>query len=162
VPAFAPTRGCADCERLAGDEQLTPGEALSLRYAGFRPGEEVSVVMRSTPVDLGTFTADADGVVTAEVTIPETAEAGSHTLTLSGAVTGEHVVRFRLARAEQTRTRATPAGEEPTLPLLLGLGGGGLVLAAGGATLLLRERRSRRAGETADQATATPIAEPIA
>jgi hypothetical protein len=33
--------------------------------------------MRSTPVTLGTFTADASGVVTAEVTIPTAAEAGS-------------------------------------------------------------------------------------
>ena len=101
VPAPGPAPGCADCERLAGGEALTAGDDVTLSYSGFQPGEQVTLVMRSTPVELGTFTADAAGVVTATVTLPASAEAGSHTLTFSGPVTGDHVVRFRLCRRRE-------------------------------------------------------------
>jgi hypothetical protein len=157
-PAAAPD--CVDCARLT-DGTVHPGDALSLDYTGFQPGEDVAIVMRSTPVDLGTFTADADGVVTAEVRIPASAEVGSHTLTLSGPVTGEQVVGLRIARAE--RMEAGQAAEESVLPRLLGLGAAGLLVAVG-VPLLLRRRTAAQpgpAGTLRNQPTDTPINEPI-
>ncbi|MET0764506.1 MAG: hypothetical protein ABWY29_06545 [Blastococcus sp.] len=164
--APTPAAGCTDCERLTGDEPLTAGEELTLSYAGFQPGEQVSLVMRSTPVDLGTFTADASGIVTANVTIPASAETGSHTLTLSGPATGDHVVRFRLAvQRGDVATRASD-GSDLVLPLALGVAG--LAFTAAVALLIYR-RRAPRPGTSPGtdrpaqgQETETPISEPIA
>jgi hypothetical protein len=160
--APTPAAGCSDCERLTGEEPLTAGEELTLSYAGFQPGEQVTVVMRSTPVELGTFTADASGTVTANVTIPASAETGSHTLTLSGPVTGDQVLRFRLWA--QRDDVAEPASEGTGLTMPLALGGAGLVLLAVGGLVLYRRRAARSAEldhPTQGQPTETPIREPI-
>ena len=160
--APTPAAGCSDCERLTGEEPLTAGEELTLSYAGFQPGEQVTVVMRSTPVELGTFTADASGTVTANVTIPASAETGSHTLTLSGPVTGDQVLRFRLWA--QRDDVAEPASEGTGLTMPLALGGAGLVLLAVGGLVLYRRRAARSAESdhpTQGQPTETPIREPI-
>jgi hypothetical protein len=131
---------------------VTAGEELSLSYAGFQPGEQVSLVMRSTPVELGTFTADAAGIVTADFALPASAEAGSHTLTFSGPVTGDHVVRFRLAAEQRHVPVAAPssAASGPALPLALG-GSALLLLIAGG--LVLHRRRAGRPGQAAPTGT---------
>jgi hypothetical protein len=147
LPSFSAVPGCIDCRKLTGDEPLTAGAELTLRYAGFQPAEEITLVMRSTPVELGTFSADAAGVLTAEVTIPAAAEAGSHTLTLTGPVTGDHVVRFRLTAAEQaTGTAAATAASEGTdLALPLALGAAGVLLFAVGGLVLHRRRATQLA-----------------
>jgi hypothetical protein len=121
--------------------------------------------MRPTPVELGTFSADAAGVVTADLTIPPSAEAGSHTLTFSGLVTGDLAVPFRLAAAEQEPEPAgEPASSSADGTLSLVLGGTALLLAAVG--LVWHRRRSARPGgpqpPAGGQPTETPIAEPIA
>ena len=118
--------------------------------------------MRSTPVELGTFTADASGTVTANVTIPASAETGSHTLTLSGPVTGDQVLRFRLWA--QRDDVAEPASEGTGLTMPLALGGAGLVLLAVGGLVLYRRRAARSAEPdhpAQGQPTETPIREPI-
>jgi hypothetical protein len=162
----APAANCLDCATLAGEEPLTAGQELTLIYSGFQPGEQVDVVMRSTPVHLGAFVADAAGTVTAEVTLPSSAEAGTHTLTFSGPVTGDHVVRFRLAAVgDAGETAAAPASGESDLTLPLVLGGAAVLLVAA-VGLVWHRRRSARTGgprpDAATQPTETPIAEPIA
>lgn len=134
--APGPAPGCTDCARLTDDEALAPGVTLTLTYSGFQPGEEVTLVMRSTPVELGTFAADATGVVTANITLPDSAEAGSHTLTLSGPVSGDLVVDFRLAAAPRDRGNAS-ASARTDLILPVSLGAVGLVL-LGGAVMVHR------------------------
>jgi hypothetical protein len=161
VPAAAP--GCRDCEKLTSDEPLTAGAELTLSYSGFQPNEVVTVVMRSTPVTLGTFTADASGTVTADVTIPTSAETGSHTLTLTGPMTGDRVVRFRLWAL---REDVAPSSEGRSL-MPLGLGGAAVVLLAAGEFVLYRRRTAQAAASAAPdrpaqgQPTETPISEPI-
>jgi hypothetical protein len=134
-----PAPGCADCDRLTGDDPLRPGEDLALAYAGFAPGEQVSVVIHSTPVDLGTFTADATGTVAAAISLPESAEAGAHRLVLTGPTTGERSVAFRLAAAVR-ETTAAPADEGSGL--LLPVGGGAAVVVLAGVGYVLYRRRS--------------------
>jgi hypothetical protein len=163
--APTPAAGCADCARLTDDEPLIAGEALTLTYTGFQPGEQVTLVMRSTPVTLGTFTADANGTVTAAVTLPASAEEGTHTLTLSGPVTGNRVVGFSLAAAsEEATVAASPEFGGTSLALLVGLGAAALVLLCVGGLVVHRRRaaRTRTTDPEPAQATATPIAEPIA
>ena len=48
-----------------------PGTQITKILKGFKPGEEVKVVLHSTPTVLGTFIADANGVVTATFTVPQ-------------------------------------------------------------------------------------------
>lgn len=61
-------------EVLAGDQLTVVGE-------GFEAGEDVDFVLNP---ELGTFPADDEGVVTAEVTIPEDTEPGEYTITATG------------------------------------------------------------------------------
>ncbi len=150
-PAPAPAPGCADCARVSPEKPLEPGERLSLSWTGFQPGEQVTIVMRSTPVTLGTFTADAAGTVPAAVELPDAAEAGEHTLTFSGPLSGDLVVLpFRIAAAGvETAPAAGPsagaASDEGMLaPWLVGGGLAVLLLGAGGVTL---HRRRRAAAE---------------
>ena len=48
------------------------------------PGSDVTITLHSDPVTLGTFTADADGNISASVTIPDNIDVGAHTLELTG------------------------------------------------------------------------------
>jgi hypothetical protein len=165
TPTVAAAEGCSDCTTIEGGGTLEPGQQLTLSYTGFQPGEQVTLVMHSTPVTLGVFTADETGSITADFTIPDDAEAGQHTLTLSGPLTGGHDINFRLAPAQddhQTAVAANPAGTGLTLPLVLA-GLGALVLLGVGATLFLRQRRSMsQVRPGVPQEAATPIAAPMA
>jgi hypothetical protein len=147
--------GCADCARVAPGEPLGAGERLRLSYTGFQPGEQITVVMHSTPVTLGTFTADPSGTVTAAVALPDDAEAGEHSLTFTGPVSGDLVVLpFRVEAAEEAAT-TTVAQDQPAsadgsaTPWLVGGGIAALVLATGGAALYRRRA-------TADQPEPAP------
>ena len=165
TPVAAP--GCTDCRKLGRDEPVPAGDRLTLSYEGYQPGEQVTLVMRSTPVELGTFTADAAGVVTATFRLPASTDAGAHTLTFSGALSGDHVVRFRLAAARQeAEPAAAPASEGTDLTLPLALGGAAAVLLVAGGFVLHRRRATRLAEpsrpESLGQPTETPSAEPIA
>jgi hypothetical protein len=155
----APAEGCTDCTTIEGGGTLQPGQQLTLTYTGFQPGEEVTVVLHSTPVTLGVFTADETGSVTADVTIPGDAEAGRHTLTLSGPVTGDHDIGFQLTAAEEQPVAAAPAADRTDLTLPLVAGAVILVLLCGAGYLVVRRRHHPK---PATQETATPIAEPIA
>jgi hypothetical protein len=165
APAPGPAEGCADCAALTAGDPLAAGQRLRLSWTGFRPGEQVTVVMRSTPVTLGTFTADDAGTVTAALELPDDAETGAHTLTFSGPLSGDLVVLpFRLAATEPAAVAAAtaPAAEaapDDGSPAPWVAAGGGLaavLLVAGGVAL-----HRRRSAAVAAQATVTPIAEPI-
>jgi hypothetical protein len=159
--APGPAVDCTDCARVTPDEPLDAGERLSLSWTGFQPGEQITVVMRSTPVTLGTFTADAAGTVTAALELPDDAEGGAHTLTFSGPLSGDLVVLpFRLAEAEPAEAASAPttarsdvAGSGDATLGFWAIGGGlaAVLLVAGGVAL--RGRRS---------AAATGPAHPVA
>lgn len=147
---------------MTPDEPLEPGDRLALSWTGFQPGEQVTVVMRSTPVTLGTFPADAAGTVTAAVRLPDGAEAGAHTLTFSGPASGDLVVLpFRVAAAaepaapEPAPAAATAPDDAALLSWLIGGGLAAVLLATGGIAV------QRGRGAAGGQATATPIAEPM-
>jgi hypothetical protein len=143
--APTPAAGCPDCALLTGDRPVTAGARLALSYAGFQPGERVRVVLHSTPVRLGTFVADATGIVTAPVAVPATLEAGAHTLTLTGERTGDRVVHFRLSRAATARAAHEESGTSIALPLV-GAAAGAVLLLAGGGALVVRRRRAAAIG----------------
>ncbi|MCU4185526.1 hypothetical protein K6U06_14230 [Acidiferrimicrobium sp. IK] len=65
-------------------ERVRPGAPVLLIAAGFRPGATILVTFHSTPEEIGTYTADADGTFSATVTVPDGAAAGSHHFVMSG------------------------------------------------------------------------------
>jgi LPXTG-motif cell wall-anchored protein len=111
----------------------TPGQKVVRIIAGFQPGEKVTLVMHSTPVVLGTFTADAQGVVTAAFALPAGAVAGTHTFVYEGDMGTYFQESFTVTGGEQlART-----GADVTVPVTVGLG---LVLTGAGALVVSRRR----------------------
>ncbi|WP_137844282.1 cutinase family protein [Microbacterium sp. 2FI] len=121
---------------------VTRGGSLTITGSGFDAGDVLEIWIRSTPVLLGSSTADADGSFTATVTIPLAIEAGSHTIAV---VYGDAESTTPVTVIDPSASAA--GGEE-----LSGTGGevpmgvviGGLALLAGGI-LLLVVRGTRRA-----------------
>ncbi len=101
LPATPPTStGIAiDDAQLAA---LTSGEQASFEAPGFQPNEQdIKVVVYSTPVLLGTVTADAEGIARWTGTLPATLAEGEHTLTLQGSVV--RGLAFTLNRVKVTQ-----------------------------------------------------------
>lgn len=71
---------------------LAPGDSLLVTGAGFAPGSSVDITIESTPVLLGTVTADPSGAVASTVQIPATIAAGVHTIKLTGQTVGGAVL----------------------------------------------------------------------
>ncbi|WP_240607227.1 choice-of-anchor I family protein [Cryobacterium aureum] len=66
-----------------GDAVFTPGERVTVTVSGLNPGQEVTGTLYSTPVNLGTFAANAAGVATFSAVIPANTPVGAHTLVIS-------------------------------------------------------------------------------
>jgi LPXTG-motif cell wall-anchored protein len=115
-----------------------PGKKVVRIIEGFRAGEVVTLVMHSTPVVLGTFTADAQGIVTAEFTLPAGTAAGTHTFVYEGNLGTYFQESFEVTAA--TKTLAYTGGDM-TVPLTVGLG----LVAAGAGVLVVSRRRKTEA-----------------
>lgn len=63
---------------------LVPGGAVPFTFNGFDPGSNVDVQLNSQGYDLGTFTADATGTVSGDITVPVGIQPGVHQLVFSG------------------------------------------------------------------------------
>lgn len=110
-----------------------PGQQVRRVIEGFQPHEVVTLVMHSTPVVLGTFTADANGVLTASFTLPAGATVGTHTLVYEGTVT-YFQESFTVTAAGR---QLAYTGTDMTVPLTLGLG----LVAAGTGALYVSRRK---------------------
>lgn len=55
-----------------------PGGSVVATAAGYQPGSTATVDIQSTPTELGTGVANANGIATVTVTIPPNLAAGSH------------------------------------------------------------------------------------
>jgi hypothetical protein len=138
-PTAAP--GCSICKALDEGKAVTPGQAMTLKWI-VAPFHKVTLVLHSTPRVLGTFTADANGVLTIPLTIPADV-LGSHSLNLVDEQ-GTTIAALPLTVA-RTSSAAELAwtGTDVTVPLALG---GALVVAGAGAIVLAR-RRGAPAGQ---------------
>jgi predicted alpha-1,2-mannosidase len=77
---------------IANSTAGRPGDAVGLDGSGFAPGEAVTVEFRSAPVTVATATADRNGIMTANFSIPADAEVGEHTIVVTGAESNAPVV----------------------------------------------------------------------
>ena len=118
-----------------------PGQKVVKVLKGFKPFEKVTVVLHSAPVVLGEFTADANGVVTVEFTVPAGTPLGNHTLAYDGNM-GTHFEEPLQLTADGKALAYT--GASIAMPLV----GGSVLLAAGaGAMVIGRRRRSAGAAQ---------------
>jgi 5-hydroxyisourate hydrolase-like protein (transthyretin family) len=121
----------------ATGDSAAPGRKVVKVLTGFQPGEVVTVTLHSTPQTMGTFTADANGTVTVEFTVPAGTPTGDHTLVYEGDMGTYFQESFTVAAAAATSNASSNlayTGADVALPLGLGVGalalGGGLVFAA--------------------------------
>lgn len=123
------------------DRVAVPGEKITRVISGFKPNEKVTLVLHSDPINLGTFTADPNGVVTATFTLPAGLVVGDHTLVFDGNM-GTHYEEVLTVEAAAAAVPASSGlaytGASIAMPLALG---GGL-LALGGGALMVSRRRS--------------------
>jgi len=91
------------------------GRDFTFTGGGFGPGEPVSAKVASTPVDLGTKQAGADGSVVFNWTAPADFPAGAHQVTLTGVTTGAVTVGFTvLSAGDTTAPSAGPTSARST------------------------------------------------
>jgi hypothetical protein len=125
-------------------ESLTRGETQIAYGYGFQPGETVSAVMHSDPVELGTQVADGRGEVRFEVTIPSEVPSGPHAIALSAPFSGEVSAQFIVVDGAATPAASGPlAWTGENSGILLGLAVL-LVLVGGGALVVRRGAKEVR------------------
>lgn len=96
-----PVNGAGPAARLAR-QSVRPGDIQTVSAAGFEPGEQVTAVQYSTPVVIGTATADAQGTVTFTWQIRADETPGLHRVLLTGEVSGTVEVTFEVVAAALT------------------------------------------------------------
>ena len=69
-------------ENTTPAQTVTPGGTIAVSGKGFRAFENVAVWLYSTPVQLGTLTADAQGAVSGSFTVPAGTSLGIHHVVL--------------------------------------------------------------------------------
>lgn len=74
----------AECRAAVSSSTVAPGGQVRFVATGFKPHSDVTLILRSDPIVLGTFKADANGVVDVLVTLPTNVAPGGHSLTASG------------------------------------------------------------------------------
>ncbi|MGY1833506.1 hypothetical protein ACI79P_00155 [Blastococcus sp. SYSU DS0510] len=134
----ANTPGVAAQTTGATTKDAVLGQKVVKVYKGFQPFEKVTLTMHSTPTTIGTFTATAEGVVTAEFTLPAGTTAGTHTLVLEGDQGTYFQESLQVAAATSSTGSLAYTGASVGLPLALGAG----LLVAGGGALALSRRRA--------------------
>lgn len=118
----------------------TPGGKLGFAGSGFAAGEKVDLIVHSTPVSLGTVTADASGAVSGSVTLPSGLALGGHTLELKGETSGVDVVSaFTVGGVPTAATDVVAVPREPVMWLGVGLA---VLVLAGTAGVVRRRLRA--------------------
>ncbi len=124
-----------------GDASVSAGGSITLTGAGFQPGETVTIELHSTPVQIGTTVASANGTINGAVTVPAGTAAGAHTIVVTGASSGVTAsTPITVAAASATAALATTGGT--SLPVFVPLLAAGLLVL--GVVLLIVRRRTRR------------------
>ncbi|QRV02425.1 exo-alpha-sialidase [Arcanobacterium phocisimile] len=88
------------------------GETVTFAFAGFKPGEQVTIEVHSDVVKLGTFVADSDGKVSTQWSIPTDFATGLHHVIARGETSGE--VKAELTISAKTKTPAKPTDPQIT------------------------------------------------
>jgi MYXO-CTERM domain-containing protein len=125
------------------------GASQSVAATNFQPGELVTAVMLSEPLQVGQAVVTADGSVAFTWTVPANTAPGPHGIVLTGSLSGEHSATFEVLAAGGGGQQPTPTGATaaPTgMPVTGSAASGplascGLALALFGLVLLAASRR---------------------
>jgi hypothetical protein len=120
---------------LLADTALAVGEQVSLEGEGFVPGEDVHLIVASTPQIIATGQADSSGRVRLSGTLPSNLASGQHNLALYAPGSGRGV--RQPITVEQISLPATGMGNDLTAQLLLAV----LVTAFGLLQFVSKKRR---------------------
>lgn len=117
-----------------GTPTCTAGSSCSvdLTGTGFDPGETVDFTLHSSPVDLGTATADSNGNVTFTATIPADTAAGSHQIIATGETSGI-TATFALTVSASPTSSTTTSSTAPSTAASGGSGSADTVSASSGS-----------------------------
>ncbi|WP_295836595.1 LPXTG cell wall anchor domain-containing protein, partial [uncultured Microbacterium sp.] len=119
---------------------VAQGGSYTVTVTGLTPGEQISAILRSTPLTItGIPAADAAGKVTFRVTVPADFATGAHTLTITRA-DGTTLTPLTL-EVVAASSLATTGGAVSFAALLAGAG----AVLAGAVMLVVRRRRRERA-----------------
>lgn len=125
-----------------------PGGECTVTSGFWDPGSTTSVTVRSQPVNVGSTTADADGVSTLTFVVPDNLTLGTHTITVTGFVDGLPVdisTTFEVVApgAPPAAAGALPRTGDNTVPVARI--GAALVAIGGGLMFVTRRRRAAAA-----------------
>jgi hypothetical protein len=126
---------------------VTPGGTISITVTGFAPREIIIIVIHSTPVQLASVTANANGSADASVTIPSNLPTGSHVITATGLTSG-HVVSFPVRVEQQTATGGGGPGLSNTGVATVALSTVAGIFLIGGIAFTLAGRRRNNAARS--------------
>lgn len=134
----------------ASDTTPCPGGATTITGEGFEPSSTVTLTLDDT-IELGTPTADDEGKISLDVTIPETTATGQHTVKATGAgIDAAITASLNVVSCDAVPPTTAPAGggdlprtgSDSTMTMVRV----GLALAAvGGVLLAVAAKRRRRA-----------------
>lgn len=130
--------------------RATVGMQMSYEARCFKPGEQVTATVYSTPQRVGVLTADSTGAVKGSFTVPSNLKPGRHTLELAAA-TGTQSASFIVA--PNAAAAGSASGDNDSLAFTgsdaAKTAGAGAVLLLGGGALIVAARRRKTANAAA-------------
>ena len=127
----------------SGQLTVNAGGVARVVGYGFQPGTTTSVWMMSTPLSLGTATAQSDGTFALQIAIPSDLEGMNHTIQVQGVDTRGSSRAIATGVLVATRTSLPVTGGESGFPMTLG---GALLLSGAGLALTAQTRRRHTGG----------------
>jgi hypothetical protein len=143
--AYSNPNAAASCS----DTVDTPGETISCTVTGFQPNTSGTVTLHSAPVQVGTFTTDAQGTATMSVNIPGDTQFGQHELWFDDPLTAKDPDAIVSITVNASGTLGNGSGNgnggglAGTGVAVVGIGALGVVLLVGGGLMLLAGRRRK-------------------
>lgn len=139
-------------------EGLRAGDSVPVTVSGLEAGQTINATLFSDPIDIGSFTANAEGVALFTLAIPADLTPGIHTLEIASSVPGQLPIEVTLeiAAAATTGGGAAGPGTGPGQLQVTGAETGGIIalalglLVAGVAALAVRRRQTAARDEVID------------
>ncbi|MGK0541436.1 Ig-like domain-containing protein [Propionimicrobium lymphophilum] len=148
APSPTETSKVPEAKVVLNKSEIFPGESVMANGSGFVPGEKIEVEFHSTPVRLGTVTAEEDGTFVAEVKTPKAAQAGEHNIVFK-AKDATLELPITVNAVTKASSTATPIAAPKGLPRTGGPVGVGIiaVVAVGACAIAFGARNAARRGD---------------
>jgi hypothetical protein len=117
---------------------VVAGGSFTVTGKGFGDGEGVDITLHSTPIELASAVASADGTISLTATIPADVEPGEHTVTATAESGATASATIEVTAAPTAQPTLPVTGSNAVPEALFGLG---LVLIGAGLVQLGRDRR---------------------